>query len=52
MGALRDLTEDAKSWTDEKAIYPTVWKGLTIDGHLLAMPHYLGMRALLFHPDM
>ena len=25
---------------------------LTIDGHLLAMPHYLGIRALLVHQDM
>jgi multiple sugar transport system substrate-binding protein len=25
---------------------------LTVDGHLLAMPHYLGIRALLVHKDM
>ena len=52
MGALRDLTEDAKTWTDEKAIYPNVIDALTIDGHLTAMPHYLGIRALLYHQDM
>jgi ABC-type glycerol-3-phosphate transport system substrate-binding protein len=52
MGALRDLTEDAKTWTDEKAIYPSVIDALSIDGHLLAMPHYLGIRALLVHQDM
>ena len=46
MGALRDLTEDAKSWADEKATYPNVIDALTIDGHLMAMPHYLGIRAL------
>lgn len=51
MGALRDLTEDAKTWSDEKAIYPNVIDGLSIDGHLLAMPHYLGIRALLVHQD-
>jgi multiple sugar transport system substrate-binding protein len=52
MGALRDLTEDAKTWADEKAIYPNVIDALTIDGHLMAMPHYLGIRALLYHQDM
>ncbi len=52
MGALRDLTEDAKTWADEKSIYPNVIDALTIDGHLLAMPHYLGIRGLLVHEDM
>jgi multiple sugar transport system substrate-binding protein len=52
MGALRDMTEEAKSWPDRSAIYPTVIDALTIDGHLLAMPHYLGIRALLVHEDM
>jgi multiple sugar transport system substrate-binding protein len=52
MGALRDLTEDAKTWPDRNAIYPNVIDALTIDGHLLAMPHYLGIRALLVHEDM
>jgi len=52
MGALRDLTEDAKTWPDRNAIYPNVTDALTIDGHLLAMPHYLGIRALLVHQDM
>ena len=52
MGALRDMTEEAKRWPDEKAIYPNVIDALTIDGHLLAMPHYLGIRALLVHEDM
>jgi multiple sugar transport system substrate-binding protein len=52
MNALRDLTEDAKTWPDRTAIYPNVIDALTIDGHLLAMPHYLGIRALLVHEDM
>ena len=52
MGALRDLTEEAKTWPDRSAIYPNVLDALTIDGHLLAMPHYLGIRALLVHEDM
>jgi multiple sugar transport system substrate-binding protein len=52
MGALRDMTEEAKSWPDRSAIYPNVIDALTIDGHLLAMPHYLGIRALLVHEDM
>jgi multiple sugar transport system substrate-binding protein len=52
MGALRDMTEEAKTWPDKSAIYPNVIDALTIDGHLLAMPHYLGIRALLVHEDM
>ncbi len=52
MGALRDLTDEAKTWPDRTAIYPNVLDALTIDGHLLAMPHYLGIRALLVHQDM
>jgi ABC-type glycerol-3-phosphate transport system substrate-binding protein len=52
MGALRDLTEDAKTWPDRNAIYKNVIDAPTIDGHLLAMPHYLGIRALLVHEDM
>ncbi len=52
MGALRDLTEEAKTWPDRTAVYPNVLDALTIDGHLLAMPHYLGIRALLVHQDM
>jgi multiple sugar transport system substrate-binding protein len=52
MGALRDLSEEAKAWPDRGAIYPNVIDALTIDGHLLAMPHYLGIRALLVHQDL
>jgi multiple sugar transport system substrate-binding protein len=52
MGALRDLSEEAKAWPDRSAIYPNVIDALTIDGHLLAMPHYLGIRALLVHQDL
>ena len=52
MGALRDMTPLVNQWPDHDKIYPTVWKALTIDGHVLAMPHYLGLRALLYHADM
>jgi multiple sugar transport system substrate-binding protein len=52
MGALRDLTPLVGNWPDRDKIYPTVWRALTIDGKILAMPHYLGLRALLYHADM
>jgi multiple sugar transport system substrate-binding protein len=52
MDALRDLTEEVKAWPDRDAIYPNVLDALTVDGHVLAMPHYLGVRALLVHQDM
>jgi len=52
MGALADLTDDAKTWPDRAAIYPNALRYLTIDGRLMALPHYLGIRALLYHADM
>ena len=52
MGALRDMTPLVDQWPDKDKIYPIVWKALTIDGRVLAMPHYLGLRALLYHADM
>ena len=52
MGALRDMTRLVAQWPDRDKIYPTVWKALTIGGKVLAMPHYLGLRALLYHADM
>ena len=52
MGALMDLSDFAKTWTSYSAIYPNVISGLTVDGHLMALPHYLGIRALLYHADM
>lgn len=52
MGALRDMTALVDQWPDKDKIYPIVWKALTIDGKILAMPHYLGLRGLLYHADM
>ena len=52
MGALADLTDAAAHWPDRAAIYPNVLQGLSIDGRLMALPHYLGIRALLYHQDM
>ena len=52
MGALMDLNDFAKTWPSRAAIYPNVLAGLTGEGHLMALPHYLGIRALLWHADM
>jgi multiple sugar transport system substrate-binding protein len=52
MGALRDLTALVDAWPDKDKVYPIVWKALTIDGHVLAMPHYIGLRGLVYHADM
>jgi len=52
MGALADLTDAASTWPDRAAIYPSVLAGLTINGRLKALPHYLGIRGLLYHADM
>jgi len=52
MGALADLTDEAAHWPDRTAIYPNVLQGLTVNGRLMALPHYLGIRALLYHGAM
>ncbi|RIX98160.1 sugar ABC transporter substrate-binding protein [Aureimonas flava] len=52
MGALADLTDQMAAWPDRDAIYPNALKQLTVDGRLMALPNYLGLRALLYHSDM
>ena len=52
MGALLDLQPYAATWPDRTKIYPNVLAELTIDGHLKALPNYLGIRALLYHADL
>ena len=52
MGALQDLTPDVAKWSGRDDIYPNVLAELTIDGKLVALPNYLGIRALLYHADM
>jgi multiple sugar transport system substrate-binding protein len=52
MHALPDLTADFANWPDREKIYPHVWETLTIDGKLVALPNYLGLRGLLYHEDM
>ncbi|WP_233809997.1 ABC transporter substrate-binding protein [Paraburkholderia sp. HP33-1] len=52
MNALVDLTPYAARWPDRAQIYPNALKDVTIDGKLMALPHYLGIRALLYHEDM
>ena len=52
MGALMDLSGFEQHWAARPEIYPNVLKALTIHGKLMALPHYLGIRALLSHADM
>ena len=52
MGALLDLQPYAANWADRAKIYSNVLAELTIDGHLKALPNYLGIRALLYHADL
>jgi multiple sugar transport system substrate-binding protein len=49
MNALADLTSYAANWPDRVKIYPNALRALTIDGKLLALPNYLGLRGLLYH---
>lgn len=52
MGALADLSADAANWPDRAAIYPNALESLSVNGKLMALPNYLGIRALLYHADM
>jgi multiple sugar transport system substrate-binding protein len=52
MNALADLTPYAAKWGDRDSIYPNALSELTVDGKLLALPNYLGLRGLLYHADM
>lgn len=52
MGALADLTDAVDIWPDKAAIYPNVWTGLSVNGRIKALPHYLGIRALLYHQNL
>lgn len=52
MNALADLTPYAAKWPDRAQIYPNALNAVTIDGKLRALPHYLGIRGLLYHEDM
>ena len=51
MNALADLTPYAAKWPERDKIYPNALQALTIDGKLLALPNYLGLRGLLYHGD-
>lgn len=51
MGALEDLTAAGANWPDKENIYPNVMSSLMVGDKLYAMPHYLGIRALLYHEE-
>lgn len=52
MDALADLTSYMEQWEDKDKIFPNVLEALKVDGKLMALPNYLGNRALLYHEDM
>lgn len=53
MGILADRTQQWNSWADKAAIWPQAISSITFDGKIVsAMPHYLGLRAFLYHNDL
>ncbi|MDR3375922.1 MAG: sugar ABC transporter substrate-binding protein [Ancalomicrobiaceae bacterium] len=52
MGALEDLTGDAANWPDKDKVYPNALAAVTANGKLMALPNYLGIRALLVHTEL
>ena len=52
MRALADLTGQMNAWPEHSAIYPNASAALTIGGKLMAVPNYIGLRALLSHTRM
>ena len=52
MGLLMDLTDKFNSWQDKDVIYPNVMKSLTVDNKVMALPQYLGIRAMIIHKNL
>ena len=52
MGGLVDLTSKMNAWPDHRDIYPNALAALTVGGKLMAVPNYIGLRALLVHSAM
>ena len=52
MNALLDLSPYAAKWQDRGAIRANVLTSLSVDGKLLALPQYIGLRALVYHEDL
>ncbi|MDQ0060928.1 ABC transporter substrate-binding protein [Paenibacillus harenae] len=51
-GALADLTPYVDKWADKNKVYANVWDALKVDGKVMALPNYLGIRALLYHEQI
>jgi multiple sugar transport system substrate-binding protein len=51
MNALMDLSPYAAKWPDRDSIRANVLTSLTVDGKLLALPQYIGLRAMVYHED-
>lgn len=52
MGILTDLTNDVNQWDQKSKISESVWSGMKVDGKIVGMPLYVGLRAQLYHADM
>jgi multiple sugar transport system substrate-binding protein len=52
MSGLADLTAQMNASPERHAIYPNALAALTIGGKLMAVPNYIGLRALLVHSAM
>jgi ABC-type glycerol-3-phosphate transport system substrate-binding protein len=53
MGIVPDMTEEWNGWSDKSAIYPQALAQITSGQKMYgAMPHYLGIRAFLYHTDL
>lgn len=52
LDGLADLTANFEAWDEKDSIYPNVMEGVTVDGKVIAVPHYLGIRALLYNEDL
>ncbi|WP_337102641.1 ABC transporter substrate-binding protein [Paenibacillus sp. YIM B09110] len=51
-GALADLTPYVDQWADKGKVYDNVWDALKVNGKVMALPNYLGIRALLYHEQL
>lgn len=51
MGILDNLSPYLKGWSGKNQVYKSVWRAVTVNGKIMAMPQYTDVRALLYHSN-
>ncbi len=51
MGILQNLSPYLKGWSGMNQVYKAVWRAVSVNGNIMAMPQYTDVRALLYHTN-